>query len=130
MIILPESGGMAMTNCFVIADESSKEAVLFDAPDPTLSPPFDEVPRPGWDPPRPAVVGGSAAPRLEPRRPVAYARPLRSPRGPQGGDGSLPGSQGSDPPARRATARQPRPDEQAIHAPVHDPAGGGGQLPR
>src|SRR4051812_47543910 len=53
MIILPESGGMAMTNCFVIADESSKEAVLFDAPDHTVSPPLGEVHPPGWDPPRP-----------------------------------------------------------------------------
>ena len=35
MIILPETGGMAMTNCFVIADEATKEAVLFHAPDHT-----------------------------------------------------------------------------------------------
>src|SRR3954447_5285479 len=49
MIILPESGGMAMTNCFVIADESSKEAVLFDAPDHTVSPLLDEVQRRGWN---------------------------------------------------------------------------------
>jgi len=48
MIILPETGGMAMTNCFVIADEAAKEAVLFDAPDHTVSPLLDEVARRGW----------------------------------------------------------------------------------
>src|SRR4051812_28996702 len=49
MIILPESGGMAMTNCFVIADEATNEAVLFDAPDHTVSPLLDEVQRRGWN---------------------------------------------------------------------------------
>jgi glyoxylase-like metal-dependent hydrolase (beta-lactamase superfamily II) len=48
MIILPDSGGMAMTNCFVIADENAKEAVLFDAPDHTVSSLLDEVARRGW----------------------------------------------------------------------------------
>ncbi len=38
-----------MTNCFLIADESAKQAVLFDAPDHTTGPLLDEVTRRGWD---------------------------------------------------------------------------------
>lgn len=43
------SGGIAMTNCFVIADESTGKAVLFDAPDHTVAPVLDEVQKRGWD---------------------------------------------------------------------------------
>lgn len=39
---------MAMTNCFVIADERTREAVLFDAPDHTVEPLLDETSRRGW----------------------------------------------------------------------------------
>ena len=38
MIILTNTGGVAMTNCFLIADETAKQAVLFDAPDHTIAP--------------------------------------------------------------------------------------------
>lgn len=37
-----------MTNCFLIAEEQSGEAVLFDAPDHTVEPLLDEVGRRGW----------------------------------------------------------------------------------
>jgi glyoxylase-like metal-dependent hydrolase (beta-lactamase superfamily II) len=40
---------MAMTNCFVIADEVAKQAVLIDAPDHTVAPLLDEVARRGWE---------------------------------------------------------------------------------
>jgi glyoxylase-like metal-dependent hydrolase (beta-lactamase superfamily II) len=48
MQILPNTGGVAMTNCFVIADEGAREAVLFDAPDHTVAPLLDEVERRDW----------------------------------------------------------------------------------
>ena len=48
MIILSQTGGVAMTNCFLIADETRKEAVLFDAPDHTTEPLLAEVKRRGW----------------------------------------------------------------------------------
>src|SRR4051812_17640944 len=49
MQILMNSGGLAMTNCFVVADENAKQAVLFDAPDNTTGPLLDEVEKRGWD---------------------------------------------------------------------------------
>lgn len=49
MQILMNTGGIAVTNCFVIADEIAKQAVLFDAPDHTTEPLLDEVARRGWD---------------------------------------------------------------------------------
>jgi len=49
MKILSSTGGIAQTNCFVIADESARQAVLFDAPDHTVAPLLDEVARQGWD---------------------------------------------------------------------------------
>jgi len=48
MIILTNSGGIAMTNCFLIADETRGEAVLFDAPDHTVEPLLDEVANRRW----------------------------------------------------------------------------------
>lgn len=38
-----------MTNCYVIADEQQKKAVLFDAPDHTVEPLLDEVAQRGWE---------------------------------------------------------------------------------
>ena len=38
-----------MTNCFLIADETAKQAVLFDAPDHTTGPLLDEVTKRGWN---------------------------------------------------------------------------------
>ncbi len=49
MMILMNSGGIAGTNCFLIADEEAKKAVLFDAPDHTVQPLLEEVTRRGWD---------------------------------------------------------------------------------
>jgi len=49
MIIITNSGGVAMTNCFLIADEAAREAVLFDAPDHTVVPLLDEVGKRGWN---------------------------------------------------------------------------------
>ncbi|MGB7158255.1 MAG: MBL fold metallo-hydrolase [Tepidisphaeraceae bacterium] len=43
------TGGIAQTNCFVVADEASKQAVLFDAPNDTAAPLLDEVTRRGFD---------------------------------------------------------------------------------
>lgn len=49
MQVLMNSGGLAMSNCFVVADEVAKVAVLFDAPDHTTAEILDEVQRRGWD---------------------------------------------------------------------------------
>jgi glyoxylase-like metal-dependent hydrolase (beta-lactamase superfamily II) len=42
------TGGVAMTNCFLIADETAKQAVLFDAPDHTAAPLLEEAAKRGW----------------------------------------------------------------------------------
>jgi hydroxyacylglutathione hydrolase len=49
MQIIMNTGGIAATNCFVIADENTKRAVLFDAPDHTVAPLLDEIANRGWD---------------------------------------------------------------------------------
>lgn len=49
MIVLTNTGGVAMTNCYLVADEQSKQAVLFDAPDHSVSPLLDEAVKRGWD---------------------------------------------------------------------------------
>lgn len=49
MEVLMRTGGIAQTNCFVIADESAKKAVLFDAPNDTTASLLDEVQKRGWD---------------------------------------------------------------------------------
>src|SRR5260221_10285404 len=43
MIVLTNSGGVAMTNCFLIADEAARVAVIFDAPDHTVEPLLQEA---------------------------------------------------------------------------------------
>jgi glyoxylase-like metal-dependent hydrolase (beta-lactamase superfamily II) len=48
MKMLMNTGGIAQTNAFVVADEIAKEAVLFDAPDHTVGPLLDEIERNGW----------------------------------------------------------------------------------
>lgn len=48
MTVLRNTGGVAATNCFLIADEAAKEAVLFDAPDHTTGPLLDEAAKRGW----------------------------------------------------------------------------------
>ena len=37
------TGGIAGTNCYLVADEASKHAVIFDAPDHTVGPLLDEA---------------------------------------------------------------------------------------
>jgi hydroxyacylglutathione hydrolase len=49
MMVLANTGGVAMTNCFLVADEALKKAVLFDAPDHTTGPLLDEVDKRGWE---------------------------------------------------------------------------------
>jgi glyoxylase-like metal-dependent hydrolase (beta-lactamase superfamily II) len=49
MIILTNTGGVAMTNCFLIADEAARQAVLFDAPDHTTGRLLQEAAARGWD---------------------------------------------------------------------------------
>src|SRR5215212_8219505 len=49
MIVMMNAGGIAMTNCFLVADEDAKQAVLFDAPDHTAGRVLDEALRRGWD---------------------------------------------------------------------------------
>jgi hydroxyacylglutathione hydrolase len=49
MIILTNTGGVAMTNCYLIGDETSRQAVLFDAPDHTTGPLLKEAAARRWD---------------------------------------------------------------------------------
>jgi len=49
MKILMNTGGVAATNSFLIADEQSKQAVVFDAPDHTVAPLLDSAAKEGWD---------------------------------------------------------------------------------
>lgn len=48
MTILTHTGGVAATNCFLLADETSGEAVLFDAPDHTVAPLLAEIEKRRW----------------------------------------------------------------------------------
>jgi hydroxyacylglutathione hydrolase len=49
MQVLANGGGIAGTNSYLIADESAKLAVLFDAPDHTTAPLLDEAAKRGWE---------------------------------------------------------------------------------
>jgi glyoxylase-like metal-dependent hydrolase (beta-lactamase superfamily II) len=49
MIVLTKTGGVAATNSFLIADEATNQAVLFDAPDHTVAPLLDEAGKRGLD---------------------------------------------------------------------------------
>src|SRR3954463_1045899 len=49
MQILTNNGGLASTNAFLIADEQTRQAVLFDAPDHTVAPLLEEAKRRGYD---------------------------------------------------------------------------------
>src|SRR5690606_25485000 len=46
--IISNTGGLAGTNCYVVADDSTGDAVLFDAPDHTVAPLLDEVDQRKW----------------------------------------------------------------------------------
>ena len=49
MKILMNTGGIVSTNCFLVADEVAKQAVLFDAPDNTVAPLLDAAQKQGWE---------------------------------------------------------------------------------
>jgi hydroxyacylglutathione hydrolase len=49
MIIRMNTGGLAVTNSYLIADEATKQAVIFDAPNDTVAPLVEEAVRQGWD---------------------------------------------------------------------------------
>ena len=49
MKIVSNTGGLAVTNSFLVADEASKQAVIFDAPNDTVAPLVEEAATRGWD---------------------------------------------------------------------------------
>ena len=49
MKIIMNTGGIVSTNCFLVADEVAKQAVLFDAPDNTVAPLLDAAQKQGWE---------------------------------------------------------------------------------
>jgi hydroxyacylglutathione hydrolase len=49
VIVLMNTGGIAGTNCYLVADEATKQAVLFDAPNDTVAPLLEEAKRRGLD---------------------------------------------------------------------------------
>ncbi len=49
MLILTKTGGVAETNCFLVADEKTGQAVLFDAPDHTTGPLLEQAAQRGWE---------------------------------------------------------------------------------
>ena len=49
MKIVSNTGGIAVTNSFLIADEQTKQAVVFDAPNDTVAPLLDEAQKQDWD---------------------------------------------------------------------------------
>jgi hydroxyacylglutathione hydrolase len=49
MKIIMNTGGIAATNSFLVADEDAKVAVVFDAPDHTVPPLLDLAERNGWN---------------------------------------------------------------------------------
>ncbi len=49
MQIMMNTGGIAGTNAFLVADEASKKAVIFDAPDGTVAPLVEQAKQRGWD---------------------------------------------------------------------------------
>jgi hydroxyacylglutathione hydrolase len=49
MQIISKNGGIASTNSYLVGDESTGKAVLFDAPDNTVGPILAEAKKRGWD---------------------------------------------------------------------------------
>ncbi len=47
--VIKACGGIAQTNCWLIADTKARQAVLFDAPNDTTAPLLDECEKRGWD---------------------------------------------------------------------------------
>jgi glyoxylase-like metal-dependent hydrolase (beta-lactamase superfamily II) len=49
VIVISNNGGIASTNSYLVADETTKQAVIFDAPDGTVKPLLDEARQRGFD---------------------------------------------------------------------------------
>ena len=49
MKIISNTGGVFATNSYLVVDEDSRQAVVFDAPDHTTGPLLDAAQRGGWD---------------------------------------------------------------------------------
>ncbi len=49
MIVIANTGGIAATNCYLVGDETARQAVVFDAPNDTVAPLLDEAQRRGFD---------------------------------------------------------------------------------
>src|SRR3982751_3972988 len=49
MKVVMNTGGVASTNAYLVADEATGQAVLFDAPDHTVGPLLDQAQQQGWD---------------------------------------------------------------------------------
>ena len=49
MKILSATGGIAATNAYLVADETTRKAVIFDAPDHTVAPLLDAAQKNGWE---------------------------------------------------------------------------------
>jgi glyoxylase-like metal-dependent hydrolase (beta-lactamase superfamily II) len=49
MIVISNSGGIAHTNAYLVADETTNKAVIFDAPDHTVAPLIAEAIERGWE---------------------------------------------------------------------------------
>lgn len=49
MIVVSTTGGIAVTNAYLVADEPTKQAVIFDAPNDTVAPLVEEAVRRGFD---------------------------------------------------------------------------------
>jgi glyoxylase-like metal-dependent hydrolase (beta-lactamase superfamily II) len=49
MQIITKNGGIASTNSYLVADEKTGQAILFDAPDNTVGPLLTEAKKRGWD---------------------------------------------------------------------------------
>ena len=49
MMVFMNTGGIATTNAFLVADEETKQAVLFDAPDHTAARLLGEAESRGWE---------------------------------------------------------------------------------
>src|SRR6266498_2308042 len=49
LTVIMNTGGIAATNCFLIGDDDSKQAILFDAPDNTTAALLDEADKRNWN---------------------------------------------------------------------------------
>ncbi len=48
MTVIANTGGIAVTNCYLVADDQTKQAVIFDAPNDTVAPLLDEAESRGY----------------------------------------------------------------------------------